>query len=81
MTPPKKKKFPEFWLGVLLGLLWFTVISFAQSLSSGNERIDNDHIPFAITCVDGMDVMFYGHKKPTFMCTKYVRNNIPLETE
>jgi hypothetical protein len=40
--------------------------------------VDND-IPYAVACVDGKDVFIYGHKKPTFMCTKYQRNNIPLE--
>ena len=75
----KKKKNYQILVGFTFGALYFFAATLITMWQHPDERVDN-YIPFAVDCVDGKDVFIHGHKKPTFMCTKYQRNNSSLRS-
>lgn len=74
----KSKWYNSFFAGAMFAAIYLMIITLIGTAQ--DERVDN-YVPFGVDCVDGKDVLFAGHKKPTFMCTEYQRNSIPLRSE
>lgn len=78
MTKPKKK-FPQFFIGFLVGAVYFFAVTILSMVNNTVEHVDNN-VPSWVDCTDGKDVLIEGHSEPTFFCTHYERNNVPLQS-
>lgn len=82
MTPPKKKHwFPTMAVGIVIGIAYVSLLSWLNYFQDRAMTHVDNNVPSWENCVDGKDIMIYGHQKPTFVCTKYERNSIPLDSK